>query len=167
MRSKEPSALEMDTSLATLLTAVPLFRDLSPEETALVLGISHIAEVSKGQVICSEGEVPDVLYVILEGIVRISKRVPGVGEEAMALLTTGAHFGEMALLGGEPRSATAVAHEPCRLLVIEGDAMQRLMAAHPSLAMKVLWTLFRTLALRLRETNDKLSTLFTIARTSQ
>ena len=57
------------------------------------------------------------MYVVLEGRVMISKRIPGAGEDALAFLERGDYFGEMALIDDENRSASATAHDdgarPC------------------------------------------------------
>jgi CRP-like cAMP-binding protein len=49
------------------------------------------------------------MFVIAEGKVRISKSVPGIGEEALAILEAGRYFGEMAVIEDSPRSADAIA----------------------------------------------------------
>ncbi len=65
------------------------------------------------------------LYLILEGKVRISRDVPGMGEEALAVLGPGQIFGEMALLDESPRSADARVHERCQLLAIPKRRLRR------------------------------------------
>ena len=61
--------------------------------------------------IFEEGEQGDKFYLILDGAVRISRIVPGMGEEALAVLRAGTYFGEMALIDDFPRCADARAHE--------------------------------------------------------
>jgi CRP-like cAMP-binding protein len=104
-----------------------------------------------------EGDIGDKLYVILEGKVRISRQVAGMGEEALAVLGPGSAFGEMALIDDVPRSADAIVHERCRLLVISKEAMQDLLFIHKDLAYEILWNIVRILSSRLRETNDKMT----------
>ncbi len=100
------------------------------------------------------------MYVIIDGRVRISREVAGIGEEAIAILGPGSVFGEMALLDEAPRSADARVHEqPCRLLAIPKDAFEDLLFLHKDLAYEVLWSIVRMLTQRLRETNDKLTFL--------
>jgi CRP-like cAMP-binding protein len=70
----------------------------------------------------------------------------------------------MSLLDESPRSAGALAHERCRLLVITKDAFDDLLFLHKDLAYEVLWSCVRMLATRLRETNDKLTFLSTTGR---
>ena len=59
------------------------------------------------------GEAGQEMLVIEKGQVRISKTVPGIGEEALAILKTRQHFGEMAVIKGSLRSADAIAQLTC------------------------------------------------------
>ena len=111
-----------------------------------------------------QGAPGDKLFIILQGSVRISREVPGMGEEALAILKQGDVFGEMALLDEAPRSADAKVHEGCRLLSISRIAFEDLLFLHKDLAYEVLWNVIRTLIRRLRETNDKLTFLSTTNR---
>ena len=99
------------------------------------------------------------MYVVVAGKVRISKRVPGVGEEALGILEAGSHFGEMAMVDDSPRSADAIAHTACALAVIRREQLDQLMFVDKDLAYDLLWTFVRTLSARLRETNEKIKGL--------
>ncbi|MCA9603834.1 MAG: cyclic nucleotide-binding domain-containing protein, partial [Myxococcales bacterium] len=110
-----------------------------------------------GEFIFREGTTGGELYLILEGKVRISRTVPGMGEEALAVLGPGEAFGEMSLIDDAPRSADAIVHETCRLLVIGKDALEDLMFLQKELAYEMLWNMVRMLSSRLRETNDKMT----------
>ncbi|HTA19146.1 MAG TPA: cyclic nucleotide-binding domain-containing protein, partial [Polyangia bacterium] len=107
--------------------------------------------------IFKEGAVGDKVYLIIGGAVRISRTVPGMGEEALAVLRAGNHFGEMALIDDFPRSADARAHEACRLFVIRKEDLEDLLFVDRDLAYDLLWSFVRTLSGRLRETNDKMT----------
>jgi len=82
-----------------------------------------------------------------------------MGEEALAVLSPGQMFGEMALLDESPRSADARVHERCRVLSIAKDGFDDLLFMHKDLAYEVLWSIVGMLVKRLRETNDKLTFL--------
>src|SRR5678816_4255042 len=112
------------------LARVPLFDGLSREALALVAAVAMEEAFERGKRIFQYGEVGDKLYVIVEGKVRISREVSGMGEEALAVLGPGEVFGEMALLDETPRSADATAHESVRLLVITKEAFDDLLFLH-------------------------------------
>lgn len=141
------------------LSRVEIFAGLTPDALDLLAKIATEEVHQSGTVIFRQGDPGDKLYVITQGRVRISRMVPGVGEEAMAILNAGDVFGEMALLDEAPRSADATAHEPCKLLSIPRDGFEDLLFLHKDLAYEVLWNVIRTLIRRLRETNDKLTFL--------
>ena len=146
------------------LAKVPFFDGLTPEALAMIANVTTEETLAYGTRLFQYGDPGDKLYIILEGKVRISREVGGMGEEALAVLGPGEVFGEMALLDESPRSAGALAHERCRLLVITKDAFDDLLFLHKDLAYEVLWSCVRMLAARLRETNDKLTFLSTSGR---
>ena len=141
------------------LSKVELFAGLKPEALDLIAKVSSEESHALGSKIFQHGDVGDKLYLILEGRVRISREVAGMGEEALAVLGPGQVFGEMALLDESPRSADAVVHERCRLLTIPKDGFDDLLFLHKDLAYEVLWSIVRMLVRRLRETTDKLTFL--------
>jgi CRP/FNR family transcriptional regulator, cyclic AMP receptor protein len=146
------------------LSKVPFFDGLTPEALTMIAQVTTEESHAYGTRLFQYGDPGDKLYIILEGKVRISREVAGMGEEALAVLGAGEVFGEMALLDESPRSAGALAHERCRLLVITKDAFDDLLFLHKDLAYEVLWSCVRMLATRLRETNDKLTFLSTSGR---
>jgi CRP/FNR family cyclic AMP-dependent transcriptional regulator len=147
------------------LRTVPLFRELDDEELAQVLMAGVVKRYTAGATIITEGERGGQLCVLHLGQVRISKVVPGVGEEALSILAPGAFFGEVEFFDGSPASAQAIAHTPCEVFAIPHREMSALMRSHPALAAKFLWAFSRTLAMRLRDTNQRMATLFAISRT--
>ena len=136
---------------------ISLFSALQPPTCAGSPNLGIEEDYPLGAVIFKEGEQGDKFYLILSGAVRISRQVPGMGEEALAVLRAGTHFGEMALIDDFPRSADAVAHEACRLFVVRKEDMEDLLFVDRDLAYDLLWIFVRTLSSRLRETNDKMT----------
>ncbi|HVU02272.1 MAG TPA: cyclic nucleotide-binding domain-containing protein [Polyangiaceae bacterium] len=147
-----------------LLKKVELFSGLKPEAIALISKVATEETHAIGTKIFQFGDAGDKLYLILEGQVRISREVPGMGEEALAVLGPGQVFGEMALLDESPRSADARVHTRCRVLAIPKDGFDDLLFMHKDLAYEVLWSMVRMLVGRLRETNDKLTFLSVTGR---
>ncbi len=141
------------------LARVPFFEGLTREALALISKATTEETHATGTTIFQYGDAGDKLFIIAEGKVRISREVPGIGEEALAVLGPGEVFGEMALIDEAPRSADARVHERCRLLVISKESFDDLLFLHKDLAYEVLWTTVRLLSSRLRETNEKLTFL--------
>ncbi|MDB4997550.1 MAG: cAMP-binding protein [Myxococcaceae bacterium] len=143
------------------LARVSFFDGLTRDALTLIAQVTTEESHGLGTKIFQFGDPGDKLFIILDGKVRISREVSGMGEEALAVLGAGEVFGEMALLDESPRSADARVHERCRLLVISKDAFDDLLFLHKDLAFEVLWSCVRMLSSRLRETNDKLTFLST------
>jgi CRP/FNR family cyclic AMP-dependent transcriptional regulator len=148
---------------AAALRACPLFQTLSSEQLGRVAAIAARREYTGGSSIFVEGAVGDEMFVVLSGRIRISRRVRGVGEEALAILEPGAYFGEMAMFDDSPRSADALAHPGCTLAVVKREALEQLMFVDKDLAHALLWTFVRTLSRRLREMNDKIQGFFAMS----
>src|SRR5688500_6215908 len=141
------------------LAGIELLSGLKPPALELIAKVATEETHAVGTRIFRQGDTGDKLYLIIEGRVRISREVPGMGEEALAVLGAGEVFGEMALLDESPRSADARVHERCRLLAIPKDGFDDLLFLHKDLAYEVLWSIVRMLVSRLRETTEKLTFL--------
>ena len=147
-----------------LLKKVPLFESLTNTQLQKVAALAQTRSYEGSTHIFKEGDVGHEMYVVLEGKVRISKQIPGAGEEALAILEAGQYFGEMAVIEDSPRSADAIAHIPCKLSAIDREKLDQLMFTDKDLAYVLLWTFVRTLSERLRETNEKLRTFFAVSK---
>ncbi len=144
----------------TILKKVPLFEGLTHSQLQKVAALAKTVSYDGSSHIFRDGDVGQGMYVIVEGKVRISKMIPGAGEEALAILERGQYFGEMAMIEDGPRSADAIAHIPCTVALIEREKLDQLMFTDKDLAYVLLWTFVRTLSERLRETNEKLRSFF-------
>jgi CRP-like cAMP-binding protein len=147
------------------LRTVPLFRDLDDEGLTQVLLVALVKRYPAGAQILVEEQSGGHLHVIREGEVRISKLVPGLGEEALTILRAGEFFGEVEFFDGSPASAHAIAHTDCEILQVPHEEVRALVKSHPELAARFLWAFGRTLASRLRETNQRLASLLAISKT--
>ncbi len=154
----------MMNSAEYALRQTTLFSKLSDAHLSVLATVTSLREVPRGEYVFCEGDTGDCFYIILEGRVRISRRIPGMGEEALTILNAGAYFGEMALVEDLPRSADAVAHEKSTLLCLAGSDLQDLMFINRDMAYEILWSFVRTLSARLRETGNKLTFLTVSSR---
>jgi len=130
---------------------------LSHMEANFMATLSHEERFGPDETIFREGAPGDKLYTILNGRVRISKNIPGTGEEALAILGRGDIFGEMALIDGRPRSADAVAHDAgAELLVIQDPVLAGLLDIDKLSSPRLLKVLCRNVAKRLRVLDEKI-----------
>ena len=163
----EAKAAELDLkgkSTLEILAQIDLFSGLPQGHLRRVVDIGLEEQYKGGATIFSENEPGDKFYLIVDGAVRISRIVPGMGEEALAVLRPGAYFGEMSLIDEAPRSATAICHEKCRLFVVNRRDLEDLLFVDRDLAYELLWNWVRTLSRRLRATNDKMTFIATTSK---
>jgi CRP/FNR family cyclic AMP-dependent transcriptional regulator len=138
---------------------VDLFKErgLSAGEMKLLATFSSEERIRDGSMVFREGEQGDKLYIVLDGRVRISKFIPGVGEEALAVLDRGDFFGEMALIDDKVRSADAKAHDgDATVLSIDRATLNEILSMDPHASLQFLNLLCRMISRRLREINEKI-----------
>jgi CRP/FNR family cyclic AMP-dependent transcriptional regulator len=111
----------------------------------------EIQEFKDGDIIVREGEQASDMFVIRSGQVEILKSVGG-HEVQLAVLDRGSFFGEMSLLEGLPRSATARAVGNTSLLVLRSGSLLLAIRRNPTFAFEML----QQMSHRIRELNDKL-----------
>lgn len=101
-------------------------------------------EFRAGEVLFHEGEPGDVMYVVQSGEVRITKRV-GHDERTLAVLGPGEFVGEMAILNGKPRTATAAVTKDTKCLVITAKTLESMVAKNAEIAMRLIKKLSKRL----------------------
>ncbi len=135
-----------------VLKAMQMFRYLSYKELVRVMNITETADFGADEAIFHEGAQGDAMYVVMSGMVRLSKAGIPVAE-----LGKGQHFGEMSLVDRSVRSLTATAAETARLAVIKRKDFYDIIKKEPALAVKLLWSFVQELGARLRKTTSDLS----------
>lgn len=143
----EDVALRME-----VLKGMPLFKFLSYKELVRMTNLTQVRDYTPGETIIEEGTPGEEMFVILRGKVRLHK-----AEAFITHLGAGAHFGEMALVDRSPRSASATADEPSRLLSIRRKDFYEVVRKEPALSVKLLWSFVQVLTERLRKTTADLS----------
>src|SRR6267143_1584721 len=113
--SPEPYFQPVDLKL---LKQAAIFQDLDEGELARVAEVCREQKFTVGQYVFKEGEPGNRLFLISEGEVRISRTIPGSGEEALAVLKPGSCFGEMSIFDRSERSTDAIANLSCTLITI-------------------------------------------------
>jgi CRP/FNR family cyclic AMP-dependent transcriptional regulator len=124
-----------------LLKHVPLLSELGRREIEEVGRLTEEIDVAAGKVLMREGEIGQEFYVIVDGSVRIDR-----AGTLVKTLGPGDFFGEIALVDGGPRTATATTESPAKMLVVGHREFHSLMDTYPSIQSCVL----RALASRVR-----------------
>lgn len=139
------------SELIELLKQVPLFQN-APER-ALEISASAVRKrvYEPGTTIFQEGDKGEALYILAQGLVKLSKVDLGGHEKTLAILQPPEFFGEMALLGESTRSATALTLGEVTAYLLFNDDFRKLMADHPSISLN----LTTTMANRLRSMDDE------------
>ncbi len=135
----------------TVLGDLPFFNTLDDRELLRVLQATKELEFQDGDRIITEGERGDSLYILLKGQVRVVRAAA-----TLKTLYAGEHFGEMALIRSQPRSASILAEGPTELLCIHRGDFFEILRSQPRLAVKLLWQFTGVLADRLADTNRDL-----------
>ena len=141
------------------LKRVDLFANVSPRALGRLATLIYTQRFRRGQRIFENGAPARRMYLINVGDVRISREVPGFESEVLAILEPGSYFGESALMSDGVRSADAWAQTECQVGIIDGHELKQMMADDPELAEELLWVFVRTLAQRLRSTNQRMANL--------
>jgi len=117
------------------------------------MGDNSIREYEPGEVIFREDDPGSEMYILREGAVELRKKVDQ-GEKLLKVIDTqNSFFGEMALIDGKPRSATAVAIKKTKLIIVNEDTFERLILSNGDFALKII----KVLSERIRNTNIELS----------
>lgn len=131
------------------LGGIPLFRQLSAEALEKISSLMVKAFFKAGDTIFLEREPGDALYVVDSGRVRIWVRDADANEVTLSELEPGDFFGEMSVLDGDKRSASATAVVDTELHCLRREKFEEFLLEHPQAALKVI----RGIGARLRQTN--------------
>ena len=149
-------------SLIENLQNIPLFRDLTAKELRILEKVVHVRTYGAGDSVFVETEPGAGMYIIRTGRVDIVLNYKKETPIVLAELAAGDFFGEMALLGDNSRSATALARERSELIGFFHSDLIEITNIHPAMGAKISLGLAKTLAERLRFTNSQLRNMWEI-----
>jgi CRP-like cAMP-binding protein len=138
----------------TLLTSYPPFRELGKRDYSKLTGIIHNRHFLAGEHIFVQGDPGIGLYIICEGEVEIKYSDGGGQEKRFASFGTGDFFGELALIDGGRRSASAVAKTDVKLAVIFKPDLDNFIERYPKKGIKILQGITLIVATRLRKLDE-------------
>jgi CRP/FNR family transcriptional regulator, cyclic AMP receptor protein len=136
-----------------LLAASALFTGLTDDELDVIVGAATTRELRRGDVLFSEGDDSEELFLVEDGRLAMSQRSVDGRESVIALMERGDLFGEMPLFDGLGRSTEARALEPSVVTIVSYDPVQRIYDERPTL----LWSVVALLSHRLRATDSALA----------
>ena len=160
-----------------LLEHSPLLEQFTPAEADVLAASMLLVRAAPGQVLIREGDAGDWMMLILKGTVDVTKRIElraadadapsAAGNHAepeareftqsrVAVLQRGAAIGEMSMLDGGLRFATATAIEPVEAGILGSHAIGLLIRDHPAVGAKLLVKITQLMAQRLRNISNQL-----------
>jgi CRP/FNR family transcriptional regulator, cyclic AMP receptor protein len=151
----------MDTQ--TLLRRVPAFSRLTDEQVALLATSVGIQRFERGETIFHQGSTGSILYIIVHGQIRIYRVSPAGQELAVMIFSDGDFFGELALLDGEPRVASAQAMSFTTALTLHRTAFMHTINTCPPIAASIL----EVMAVRMRENSSRVEQLASVPATQR
>jgi CRP/FNR family cyclic AMP-dependent transcriptional regulator len=139
---------------ATIKNSVML-QCLSDEDLAKLAGFCEMREMSENTTVFIENMPGESLFLIKKGTVRISKMFAEGDEKTLVVLGPEDIFGEMAVIDGLPRSATARVAEDAELISVKKKDLERLCSEDAALALKIVSNIVRVFSKRVRESNEE------------
>jgi CRP/FNR family transcriptional regulator, cyclic AMP receptor protein len=132
-----------------------IFQGVEPDAAESLAKELEYVETRKGEILFSEGEPGDSLYIVQSGKVKVVRRAADGRQNLIALMGPSDMIGELSLFDPGPRTATATAVTDARLGRLRKAALRPWLSDRPEIAEQLL----RVLARRLRRTNDALADL--------
>ena len=121
-----------------VLQRSPLFRGLAPPALERIASLATQRHYGEGEIVCSQGDPGDALYAVITGRIRISSGAADGREIFLNIMEPGDSFGEIALLDGGTRTASAVAMVPSELVSLRRDHLFALLEREPQVALELL-----------------------------
>jgi CRP/FNR family transcriptional regulator, cyclic AMP receptor protein len=141
------------SSAVELLRSVPLFADLEEGELERFSHVAVPRSFPAGTRVFHEGDSSDACYIVSDGSFRVTREHSDGRAITLATLGPGEIFGELAMLDGDRRSASAESITDGTLLALPANDVRNLLARNPEIALKLVAGLVR----RLRAANMRLS----------
>ena len=140
----ETTMSTIDPALLEAVAQCPLARELNPEQVAVLASLMQIETYQPRQVLATEGQVDNRLYVVVEGSLAVTKHLATPDETLLATLNPGDFAHELGFLDGAQRYASLLASSPARVLVLEREKLESLITTHPMVLYRVMCAIVRT-----------------------
>lgn len=153
------AAMQVSGSEEVSLASVPLLSGLDRASLSKVESVCAWRTAKEGDLLLNRDSESRDIFFVLRGKVRIVNYSNSGREIAFAVAGAGEYFGELAAIDGQPRSATVVALEECRLATLAPQAFRETLERHPKIAMLVMEKLARII----RTCDDRIMDLATLS----
>tara|TARA_Y100001936_G_C15892905_1_gene569001 strand:- start:225 stop:902 length:678 start_codon:yes stop_codon:yes gene_type:complete len=141
--------------LKEFISSVSIFNELDDQTLSNIEKLVNVRDYPKGSMVILEEEFGDIVFIVMEGTVKIT-RVNDEGKEViLAMLGQYEIFGEMAIIDGEARSANALAQEDCKLVAISSEDFMTILKSNFSVSL----ALMGEMAKRLRKSDQHIEAL--------
>jgi CRP-like cAMP-binding protein len=150
------SRKDVDAETSQILRRIPVFEELGRRELSAVVRILYERSYQAEELIFRQNDPGVGMYIIVQGTIAILREP---SHQLLAELHDGDFFGEMALLDEQPRSATAIAKAPSRVLGFFQPELFGLIERHPQLGVKIVLRLARIIGQRLRVMDERTQAL--------
>src|SRR5438552_15376241 len=135
-----------------LLRTMDIFEALPSQEMETIAHLLRERRLAEAEVLCRQGDPGDALFIVTGGRIRLSTTDPSGNEKVLTFFTDGQFFGEMSLLTGAPRSATAIAETDSQVLVLDKNDFDELLASRAQIMREML----KVVSQRTMQTNQQL-----------
>lgn len=143
---------------------IPIFEELTDDELNSILNIAQRATFGTGEIIFKEGDPGDGFYILIKGTVKISTTIEDSGEEVLAELKGNVHFGEINIIDGKSRSASAITISDTVCLFFPRNDFLELISNNSNLEIKICHGFMKEFATRLRSTDQKVKDIIKILK---
>lgn len=134
------------------LSSIPMFSDLAMDNLETLAAMVQYRRYPRGEYIVGQSELGSSMYLLVSGRVKVAITSPEGKELVLNYLEAPGHFGEMALVDAQPRSADVVAVTDVEIFALDARDLSAAIQVQPKLALSLIATLSR----RLRHTNSRL-----------
>ncbi len=155
-RKPPVSASASHAQLCAMLRSSQFFGDFPENEIDLLAKYVQTKAVAAGTTIFREGDRGGFMCLLIEGAAELFKQDRSFGSKRLAQIDAGKTVGEMALVDGEPRSATCICSEPSIWVMLTREHFVRIIRESPSLSVNILLKIVLLMSRRLRQTSGQL-----------
>jgi len=121
-----------------LLKKMPLFSEVFTEDLEAIAEVMEEDRFQSGDIVFRKGDPADRMYIVVDGRVGVTLSPALAADDFITHAAAGECFGEMSLLDGLPRSASAVVLEDTEVLTLEKAKLHTILLQHPTIAIGML-----------------------------